>query len=148
MDSEKILESCARVKKLQYLRPCAKQRRSFTPFMYSVDGMAGREVQAVKKRIAHLLAEKWERHYSELRGFARGGWPSPCSAVTLSSCAAHGWGRRHGSWSRTAPTFPGWGASETKVPSRLRPLDCRLTEAPSSLVGRCWLDDSSARPCS
>ena len=60
------------MKRLQYLRPCAKWRRSFTPFVYSVDGMAGREVQAVKKRIAHLLAEKWERHYSELRGFARG----------------------------------------------------------------------------
>ena len=71
MDSEKILESCARVKKLKYLQPCAERRRSFTPLIYSVDGMAGREAQAFEKRIAHLLAEKWERHYSELRGFVR-----------------------------------------------------------------------------
>ena len=34
--------------------------------------MAGREAQAFEKRIAHLLAEKWEHHYSELRGFVRG----------------------------------------------------------------------------
>ena len=72
MDSEKILESCARVKKLKYLQPCIERRRSFTPLIYSVDGMAGREAQAFEKRIAHLLAEKWERHYSVLRGFVRG----------------------------------------------------------------------------
>ena len=40
--------------------------------IYSVDGMAGREAQAFEKRIAHLLAEKWERRYSELCGFVRG----------------------------------------------------------------------------
>jgi len=72
VDSEKILESCARVKKLHYLQPCIERRRSFTPLIYSVDGMAGREAQAFEKRIAHLLAEKWDRHYSELRGFVRG----------------------------------------------------------------------------
>ena len=72
MDSEKILESCARVKRLKYLQPCAERRSSFTPLIYSVDGMTGRETQAFEKRIAHLLAEKWERHYSELRGFVRG----------------------------------------------------------------------------
>ena len=72
IDSEKILESCARVKKLKYLQPCAERRRSFTPLIYSVDGMTGREAQAFEKRIAHLLAKKWERHYSELRGFVRG----------------------------------------------------------------------------
>ena len=72
MDSEKIFESCARVKKLQYLRPCVERRRSFTKLIYSVDGMAGREAQTFEKRTAHLLGEKWERHYSELCGFVRG----------------------------------------------------------------------------
>ena len=43
-----------------------------TPLIYSVDGMAGREAQAFEKRIAHLLVETWERHYSVLRGFVRG----------------------------------------------------------------------------
>ena len=41
------------------------------PLIYSVDGIAGRETQAFEKRIAHFLAEKWERHYSKLRGFVR-----------------------------------------------------------------------------
>ena len=72
MDSEKILKSCARVKRLHYLRLCVKRRRSFTPLIYSVDGMAGREAQAFEKRITHLLAEKWECHYSEPRRFVRG----------------------------------------------------------------------------
>ena len=31
MDSEKILESCTRVKKLKYLRLCVERRHSFTP---------------------------------------------------------------------------------------------------------------------
>ena len=34
--------------------------------------MAGREAQTFEKRVAHLFAEKWERHYSKLRGFVRG----------------------------------------------------------------------------
>ena len=72
MDSETILESCVRVKKLQYLQSCAERRHSFMPLIYSVDGMAGREAQSFEKRITHILTEKWERHYSELRGFVRG----------------------------------------------------------------------------
>ena len=116
MDSEKILESCARVKKLKYLQLCAELRRSFTPLIYSVDGMAGREAQAFEKRIAHLLAEKWERHYSKLRGFVRDRMALSVVAATPSSCAARGWGRQPGSWGRTAPPSPGWGTSGTEVP--------------------------------
>ena len=62
IDSERILESRARVKKLQYLRPYAARRRSLTHLIYSVDGLAGREAQAFEKRVTHLLVEKWERH--------------------------------------------------------------------------------------
>ena len=32
----------------------------------------GGKRRRLKKSIAHLLAEKWDRHYSELRGFVRG----------------------------------------------------------------------------
>ena len=49
-----------------------ERRRSFIQLIYSVDGMAGRKTQAFEKRIAHLLVGKWERHYSELRGFVQG----------------------------------------------------------------------------
>ena len=34
--------------------------------------MAGREAQTFKKRIAHFLVEKWERHYIKLRGLMQG----------------------------------------------------------------------------
>ena len=43
MEPEKILEGCAHVKQLKYLQPCAERRHSFTPLIYSVDGMARRE---------------------------------------------------------------------------------------------------------
>ena len=75
MDSETILESCVRVKKLQYLQSCAERRHSFMPLIYSVDGMAGREAQSFEKRITHILTEKWERHYMldvvELANYSR-----------------------------------------------------------------------------
>ena len=58
INSEKILESCARIKKLKYLRQCVERRRSFALLIYSVDRMAEREAQAFEKRTAHLLAEK------------------------------------------------------------------------------------------
>ena len=38
---------------------------------YSVDGMTGVKAHAFKKRIASLLAAKWNREYSELVGFIR-----------------------------------------------------------------------------
>ena len=57
VNSENIFKCCARVKSLKYLRPCIERRCSFTPLIYSVNGMAGREAQASKKRITHLLAE-------------------------------------------------------------------------------------------
>ena len=72
MCPEKILESYARVKNLKYLWPCVERWSSFIPLIYSTDGVTGREAQAFEKRIAHLLAEKWDPNYIELRGFVRG----------------------------------------------------------------------------
>ena len=89
----------ARVKKLKYLQPCAERRRSFTPLLYSVDRMAGKEAQAFEKRIAHLLAEKWERHYSELRGFVRG--RMALSVVRSNTLLLPGW------WMGKAARFAG-----------------------------------------
>ena len=66
----------------------AERRRSFASLIYSVDWMAGREAQAFKKRIAHLLAENRERHYSELRGFVRG--RMALSVVRSNSLLLHG----------------------------------------------------------
>ena len=42
------------------------------PLCYSVDGMAGKEAKAFEKRIASMLATKWERSYSEMVGYICG----------------------------------------------------------------------------
>ena len=47
------------------------RRRSFTPLVYSVDGMACKEAKAFKKRIACLLAEKLDHPYSEIVRYVR-----------------------------------------------------------------------------
>ena len=40
--------------------------------VYSADGMAGKEAKSFKRRIASLLAVKWDRPYSEVVGYVRG----------------------------------------------------------------------------
>ncbi len=42
-DPKKILAQHKREKKRKYLEPCLKQRRHFTPFVVSTDGLLGRE---------------------------------------------------------------------------------------------------------
>ena len=42
------------------------------PLVYSVDGMACKEVRAFEKQVASLIATKLDRQYSEMVGFVRG----------------------------------------------------------------------------
>ena len=62
----------AKEKKDKDLDACLERRRSFAPLVYSVDGMACKEAKAFEKRVASLLASKWDRQYSEMVGFVRG----------------------------------------------------------------------------
>ncbi|KAL7524720.1 hypothetical protein ACHAWF_001057 [Thalassiosira exigua] len=66
---EKVLERAANAKKAKYLDACPELRRSFTPLVYSVDGMARKEARALEKRVASLIASKMDRTYSEMAGF-------------------------------------------------------------------------------
>ena len=70
--SAKVLEAAEKEKKDKYLHACLERRRSFMPLCYSVDGMAGKEAKAFEKRIASMLAAKWESPYSEMMGYIRG----------------------------------------------------------------------------
>ena len=67
--SKRVLEDHAKRKKSKYLQPCLDRRQSFAPLIYSVDGVACKGARAFEKRIASLLAEKWNRPYSELVGY-------------------------------------------------------------------------------
>ena len=54
-----------------YLEACLKQRRHFSPFVASVDGLLGVEATATLKRIASRLATKWKQSYSKMCGYVK-----------------------------------------------------------------------------
>ena len=62
----KVLASQEKEKKDKYLASCHEMRKDFTPLVYSVDGIAGREARAAEKRLAQYLSKKWRRTYSEM----------------------------------------------------------------------------------
>jgi hypothetical protein len=68
-DPLKVLEAYEREKKLKYLEACLEQRRHFSPFMASTDGLLGKESRTLLKKLSTLLAEKWEKPYSEICGY-------------------------------------------------------------------------------
>ena len=54
-----------------YLEACLQQRRHFSPFVASVDGLLGVEATANLKRIASRLATKWRQPYSKTFGYVK-----------------------------------------------------------------------------
>jgi hypothetical protein len=68
-DPAKVLEQHEREKKKKYLKDCLEQRRHFTPFVVSTDGLIGREAKTLLKRLSLILAEKWEKPYAEVCGY-------------------------------------------------------------------------------
>ncbi len=55
----------------KYFQNCLKMRKDFTPMVYSVDGIAGREARNAEKRLATHLAGKWNREYSQMVYYVR-----------------------------------------------------------------------------
>ena len=58
---EKCFQEAEQAKKKMYLEACLQQRRHFSPFVASVDGILGVEALATMKRIASRLATKWRQ---------------------------------------------------------------------------------------
>ena len=56
---DKCLQEAERVKKRMYLEAYLQQRRNFSPFVASGDGLLGVEATATLKRIPSRLATKW-----------------------------------------------------------------------------------------
>jgi hypothetical protein len=67
----KVLESQEKEKKRKCLGACLENRRHFTPFVLSVDGLLGREVKTFAKRLAGKLAGKWQKPYSQVCGYVK-----------------------------------------------------------------------------
>ena len=68
-DPLKVLAAHEREKKKKYLGACLEQRRHFSPFVVSTDGLLGKEAKILLKKLSLRLAEKWEKPYSEVCGF-------------------------------------------------------------------------------
>ena len=70
-DPDKVLATHEREKKKKYLEACLDQRRHFSPFVVSTDGLLGKEAKTLLKKLSGLLAEKWEKPYSEVCGYVK-----------------------------------------------------------------------------
>ena len=70
-DPHKILAKHEKEKKDKYVDACLARRRTFTPLVFSVDGLRGTEASAATKKLASRLSAKWKRTYSEVCGFVR-----------------------------------------------------------------------------
>jgi len=70
-DPKKVIQRHEREKKAKYNALCQARHRHFTPMVFSVDGMQGKEATAAIKRLSSLLANKWKRTYSEVCGFTK-----------------------------------------------------------------------------
>jgi hypothetical protein len=69
---KKVLESAVLRKKSKYHEEACLERRrdfTFTPMLYSVDGMADKHARAAKKRITGILAAKLTRQYIQMASF-------------------------------------------------------------------------------
>jgi len=97
--SDKILESAAKQKRSKYEEACTERRRDFTPMVYSVDGLPCKSARAAERRIAALLAGKWDRQYSQMSSFVR--TRMALAVARSNTLLLHG--DRSTSWRRKAP---------------------------------------------
>jgi hypothetical protein len=63
-----LLAAHEREKKKKYLGACL-ERRHFSPFVVSTDGLLGKDAKILLKKLSARLAKKWEKPYSEVCGY-------------------------------------------------------------------------------
>ena len=69
--SELVLLSHEREKKKKYLQACLDQRRHFSPFVVSCDGLLGKEARSVLQNLAGRLSKKSGKSFSETSNFMK-----------------------------------------------------------------------------
>ena len=69
--SKAVLRQCEEEKKKKYSQACAEKHISFTPLVFSVDGLIGTECQVFLKRLADRLSSKWDKPYSQTVNWIR-----------------------------------------------------------------------------
>ena len=61
-----VLRAHEKTKMRKYNSACLERRKTFTPLVFSCDGMKGPQAKAALKRLARVLSAKWERPYSQV----------------------------------------------------------------------------------
>jgi hypothetical protein len=67
-DSDEVSAAHKRKKKKKHLGACLEQRRHFSPFVASADGLLGEEAKILLRKLSVMLALKWEKPCSEVCG--------------------------------------------------------------------------------
>ena len=62
----RVLAAHEKEKKDKYLASIHAQHKYFTPMVYTVNGIAGREAKSAGNRLVSFLAKKWNREYSDM----------------------------------------------------------------------------------
>ena len=65
-EPEACLRAHEKEKMKKYNAACLERRKTFTPLVFSCDGMKGPQAKAAMKRLAKVLADKWEQPYSHV----------------------------------------------------------------------------------
>ena len=71
MTPAKTLEKADKQNKDLYLQACLEHGSTFTPMVYSADGIPGSEALATQKILTVLLSYKLKQEYSEMCGFVK-----------------------------------------------------------------------------
>jgi hypothetical protein len=66
-----VIANHEREKRRKYAREAAEQRKDFSPFVVTRDGIIGRAADNTMRRIASTLADRWDMHYSRTSYFVR-----------------------------------------------------------------------------
>ena len=68
---DQVIRSAEKEKKDKYVAAVEARRGTSTPFVVSVDGYVGQEGSRVLKRVAEVLAIKWDKQYSSVIDWIR-----------------------------------------------------------------------------
>ena len=81
-DPANVLAQQENEKKRKYSKKCTEQHKNFTPFIISIDGLLGNEAKSFLQHLSRMLAEKWQKPYSQVRGYVNSKISIACLRAT------------------------------------------------------------------
>ena len=69
--SAKVIEIAEKETCTKYKEACAERQHDFVTLVYLVDGLPSQRAKAAERRLAAMLASKWDRPYLDVVNFVR-----------------------------------------------------------------------------